>query len=179
MKLTGPQIISELRDRLSLTMGRHLYVVLGGYGQLEHFEQIDLATATNRNGQPFPAPINLNRRLLDSMDDASLRRLVNEEARYPQAVRSRLNQALHSLLDTLLQVHRLLIIKHVELVFAYGIDLSIFRTAAANQSHLLLLLPGVWQSGRVILFHEANARFHQTLPENLVAENHLWELNDA
>ena len=179
MKLTGPQIISELRERLPFAMGRHLYVVLGSYSQLEHFERVDLTAASNRNGQPFPTPVNLNRQLLDSMDDANLRRLVSEEAHYPQAVRNHLNQALESLLNTILQTEPLLIIKQVELVFAYGLDLSIFRTAATNQSHLLLLLPGVWLSSRVVLFHEADARFHQMLPENLVAENHLWELVDA
>lgn len=179
MKLTGPRIISELRDKLPFGIGRHLYVVLGTYSRLERFESIDLVAAASRDGQPFPAPINLNRSLLNNLNDADARRLVSEEALYPQTLRNHLNQALSTLLESRLQVNPLLIIKQLELVFAYGLDLSTFRTAATNQNHILLLLPGEWQSGRVILFHEADVRFHQTLPENLVAENHLWELTDA
>jgi hypothetical protein len=179
MKLTGPQIISELREHLPSTVGRHLYVVLGGYNQLERFERIDLAAAADRDGQSFPSPHNLNRCLLDSLADAELRRLIKEEALYPQAVRNSLNRALQTLLDAMLRSQTLLILKQVELVFAYGLDLSVFRTSAVNQSHLLLLLPGVWQASRVVLFHEAEARFQHMLPENLVAENHLWELTDG
>ena len=179
MKVTGPQIISALRERFPVTMGRHLYVVLGDYNQLAHFERLDLAAATKRDGQPFPAPINLNRQLLDRMEDANLRRLVNDEARLPQTVRNQLNLSLQSLLDHMLQAAPLLIVKQVELLFAYSLDLGILRTAATNQHHLLLHLPGQVQSRRVVLFHEADARFHQVLPENLVAENHLWELIDA
>ena len=49
---------------------------------------------------------------------------------------------------------------------------------AANQKHILVLLPGEQVSDRITLFHEASARNHRTLPANLVPENHLWELSE-
>lgn len=179
MKFTGPEIISKLREQLSFTIGRHLYVVLGTYAQLRTFETVDLSAATDRDGRGFPTPINLNRRLLDTIDDETLRRLMNDEARLPKSVRAQLDQALRALLDGLFRADSFVILKQVELLFAYGLDLSAFRTAATNQNHLLLLLPGAWISDRVHLFHEADDRFLQTLPENLVAENHIWELTDG
>lgn len=179
MKLTGPEIISTLREQLTFTIGRHLYVVLGSYAQLRTFEQVDLTAAVTRDGTPLPAPINLNRRLLDTIDDATLRRLMSDEARLPKSVRAQLDLALRQLLDSLFRTDSLVILKQVEILFAYGLDLSAFRTAATNQNHLVLLLPGAWVSDRVHLFHEADARFHRTLPENLVAENHIWELTNG
>lgn len=56
--LTGPQIISELRKLLQNQSGRHLYVVLGTYQQLENFEKNDLAPALSADGIPMPQPVN-------------------------------------------------------------------------------------------------------------------------
>ena len=39
----------------------------------------------------------------------------------------------------------------------------------------LLLLPGRRSSGRIIMFHEMDEG-NYTLPTNLIAENHLWEI---
>jgi len=79
----------------------------------------------------------------------------------------------------LLQARPFVILKQLELLFAYELDLSVFRTRATNQSHILLLLPGERRGDHVVLFHEADARFHRTIPPNLIAENHLWELTDG
>ena len=178
MKLTGPQIISQLRDKLSFDVGRHLYAVLGSYDQLAHFERRDLAQASNPQGQPFPPPFNLNRELLARIGDDDLRRLVRVEARRFNAVQRHLNQAFDQLLHDLLRRQRLVILKQVELLFAYSLDLSVLRTRASNQSHILLLLPGERRGERLVIFHEAADRFQRTIPPNLVADNHLWEVTN-
>ena len=67
MKITGPQIISELREKLQFEMGRHLYGVLGTYDQLASFERDDLAQAQGPKGRPFPKPVNLNREILATL----------------------------------------------------------------------------------------------------------------
>lgn len=178
MKLTSPQVISELRSKQPSTIGRHLYAVLGTYQQLEQFEQ-DLAAASDHKGQPFPVPINLNRCLLDNIADDKLRQLVRDEPNYPSTVRKSLQEALQTVLANELQRLPLLIVKQVELLFAFKLDLGAFRTDATNQNHILLLLPGEQRSSSVVLFHEAEDRFQHFLPGSLIADNHLWELIDA
>lgn len=179
MKLSGPQITSELRDRLQTSIGRHLYAVMGTFAQLAQFEQADLGQARDARGNPFPQPVNMNRELLARIGDQDLRKLVRDEARYPQSVQYRLNQELQDLLRDYLQSHPFLILKQFELMFAYGLDFSSFRIQAANQSHILLLLPGERRGEHITIFHEVEPRFHRTIPENLVADNHLWELTDG
>jgi len=178
MKITGPQAITELREKLQFEIGRHLYGVLGTYAQLALFEQADLSQARDPHGNPFPCPVNLNRALLARIGDDDLRRLVKDEGRRPQAVRRRLAQELDHLLSALLDSSHLLVLKQLELVFAYGLDLSVFRTRATNQNHVLLLVPGERRGDHVILFHEADPPCQRSLPVNLVADNHLWELRD-
>lgn len=176
--LTGPQVISEIREKLQFGAGRHLYGVLGGYAQLTEFEAKGLAYAHDPTGHPFPQPVNLNRELLARIGDDDLRGLIQAEARRPQAIQRRLGQELGALLGALLQEQPFQILKHLELVFAYGLDLSVFRIHAANQNHVLLLLPGGRRGDHVSLFHEAGSRFERTLPPNLIADNHLWELRN-
>jgi hypothetical protein len=179
MKITGPQVISELREKLQFNIGRHLYGLLGTYAQLAEFEQADLAQAQDPYGNPFPPPINLNRELLARIGDDDLRQLVQAEARRPQAIQRRLGQELDNLLGALLADNHLLILKHLELTFAYSLNLSVFRTRATNQHHILLLLPGERRGEGITLFHEADPRFHRSLPGNLIADNHIWELKDG
>ena len=179
MRVTGPQIIGELYEKLRFDVGRHLYGVLGTYGQLAVFEEKVLTQARDPQRQRFPMPINLNRELLARIGDEDLRRLVRHEARRPQMVQRRLGQELDAFLAGILEDHPFQILKHFELVFAHGLDLSVFRIRATNRHHLLLILPGARRGDRVTLFHEADTRFHRMLPTNLIAENHLWELKDA
>ncbi len=179
MKLPGPQIISELRDKLRFDVGRHLYAILGTYAQLRRFEDGDLAHAVDFAQHLFPTPINLNQSLLQRIPDDELRNLVRDEARFPQSVRGNLNRAVQAVLQQELQAKNLLIIKQLEMLFAYNLDLTIFRTSATNQKHILLLIPGERRGQHVALFQDADQRFHHTLPDNLIADNHMWELSNG
>lgn len=179
MKMTGPQITSELRNKLQFEVGRHLYGVLGGYGQLARFEQDDLAQSRTPQGDQFPRPVNLNHALLARIEDAGFRALVADEARRPVAALRRLEQDLALLLSNLLEQNHLVVLKQFELLFAFGLDFAVFRTRATNQNHIVLLLPGERRGDHVTLFHEAEPRFHRVFPGNIIADNHLWELNDG
>ena len=179
MKVSGPQLISELREKLQFSVGRHLYGILGSYAQLRDFEQAVLAHAKDPHGDPFPKPAHLNYELLARIGDEDLRKLVQAEGRRPTAIERRLGQALDALLRERLEEHWFLVLKQFELLFAYGLDLSAFRTRATDQKHVLLLLPGGRSGEHVTLFQEAGARFERALPANLIADNHLWELKDA
>ena len=179
MTLTGPQVISALREKLQFSAGRHLYGLLGTYAQLARFEDSDLPQARDPEGNPFPVPVNLNHELMARIGDDDLRQLVRDEARRPQAVQRRLGQELDNLLGHLLQSDHLLILRQMELIFAYSLDLSVFRTRATDRNHILLLLSGERRGDRITLFHDADPRFHRSLPGNLIADNHIWELKDG
>jgi len=174
--LTGPQIIMELRKQLQNQSGRHLYVVLGTYEQLTLFEKDNLAPALISDGQAFPKPINFNRELLKHIEDEALRKMVRDESKLPTWVQSQLNQALEQLLRDCFAQGLFLILKQCELMFAYKLDLSKLRTYAANQNHILLLLPGRLVSNQIILFHEVDQRFQNQFPGQLVTENNVWEI---
>ena len=179
MKMTGPQVISDLLDKLRFAVGRHLYAVLGSYARLAQFERADLAQARDLKGNRFPAAINLSHELLRRIGDEDLCQLTRDEARRPQAVQRRLERELDALLGDLVHQHWLVILKQMELVFAHSLDLSAFRTRAVNDAHVLLLLPGERRGERVVLFHEGGSRFERFLPGNLIADNHIWELKDG
>jgi hypothetical protein len=174
--LSGPQVVSELRRLLQNQSGRHLYVVLGSYSQLETFEKSDLAPAQTADGKAFPEAINFNRELLTCIEDDVLRRMVRDESRRPQAVESQLNQAFDQILRWFFEQRSFLILKQCELMFAYKLDVSKLRTYATDQNHLLLLLPGRQVSHQIQLFYEAEPRFQAQFPGQLVTENNLWEL---
>lgn len=178
MKLGGPHVISELREKLQFDIGRHLYGVLGSYDQLERFEHDHLTQARDHQDRHFPLPINVNRELLRRIGDADLRQLVDTEARRPHAVTYRLNQEFDALLADLLQQTDLVILKQLELLFAYNLELSVLRTRASNQSHILLLLPAERRGEHLIMFHEVPPKFQRSIPPNLIADNHLWELTE-
>lgn len=179
MKLSNHQITSLLKDNFQQDIGRHLYSVLGTYQQLEAFESNSLSQMKLPDGVNFPSAINLNRFLLDRFQDNDLRALVRNEGKRPQTIKRKLNIEFDALLATLLEKNRFLAIKQIEILFAYELDLETIRARATNQNHILLLLPGEKRGDHVTLFAEASPRFHRTLPFQLIADNHLWELDNA
>jgi len=179
MKRTGPQIISSLRENLQQSVGRHLYVVLGSYEQLASFEEVHLTQARFGDDRLQPLTVNLNLTLLNRISDEDLHELVQNEARLPQTVQIKLNQEFDLALRNLQQEHKFIVLKQIELLFAYNLDMQVIRARATNQNHILLLLAGEKRGERITLFNEANPRFHRTLPPQLVTENHLWEITDA
>lgn len=179
MKLSGADILRAIQEKRSFRVGRHLYGVLGTYAQLDYFETVDFAHTRRSQPDEWPTPLNLNRALLDSIPDAELRQLIRDEAHYPQAVRGHLNRSFQAVLREHLERSSFLILKQIELIFAYGLDLTILRTAATNQYHILLLLPGERRGSQITLFQDAEVRFHQSLNQTLIADNHLWELRNG
>ena len=185
MKLSGPQITTILRENLQIDSGRHLYGVLGTYAQLAAFENDILSQINLLSQEPGNATtarhqvVNLNFALMDRIGDEDLRDLVRSEGKRPQTIQRRLNLTFDSLLANLLEKDHFIILKQIELLFAYDLDLQTIRARASNQNHILLLLPGEKRGDHVALFTEANSRFHRELPYQLIADNHLWELDNA
>jgi hypothetical protein len=178
MKLSGHEINSQLRQKLEMPTGRHMYVVLGTYERIERYERVAFKEARSPSGQRLGNPVNVNRTLLERISDPELKRLVQTEASRTESVKRRLTDELDALVAEKLENGPFLAVKNLELLFAYDLELNCFRIRATNQKHILVLLPGERVSDRITLFHEASAQNHRTLPANLVPENHLWELSE-
>lgn len=176
MKLPGLQIIDQVSKNLQVSIGRHLYAILGTYAQLEDFEVTYLPHLKGSSQGDAPLLVDLNHTLLSRIEDESLRNMVNTEARHPLATQDKLNHELDRLLASLQQSNYVLIMKNLEILFAYDLDLQYLRARAANENHIILLLPGMFIQDKVQLFTESRPVFWRTLPPQLVTENHLWEI---
>jgi len=178
MRLSGHEINTQLRQKLAMPTGRHLYVVLGTYERIERYERAAFREARSPEDRPLGTALNINHSLLERFGDDELKWLVRNEAGMQETVKKQLAEELDTLIAERLKETSFLAIKNLELLFAYDMELNCFRIRATNQKHILVLLPGERVADRITLFHEAPATNHRTLPMNLVPENHLWELSE-
>jgi hypothetical protein len=178
MRLSGHEINSQLRQKLAMPTGRHLYVVLGTYDRIERYERVAFREARGPDDKPLGPALNINHSLLQRLEDEELKWLVRNEAGMSETVKKQLADELDALIAHKLTQTSFLAVKSLELLFAYDMELNCFRIRAVNQKHILVLLPGERVADRITLFHEAPATNHRTLPMNLVPENHLWELSE-
>lgn len=167
-------IIANLQARLSMPGGRHLYGVLGTYPALETFAK-HLAQARDGDGKNFPAPLSVNAGILDEIPDEDFRDLAQKEAKLPEPVRAHVGRAFERFLRRELEAHGLIVLAHLELLFAYSVELTALRTLATDDARVILLLPGRRDGERVVLFPDADAGSY-TLPPMLIANDHLWEV---
>ena len=184
--MKNTEIIEALRQKLTVPGGRHLYGVLGTYKQLEAFakklrQAMTPACAAGAAGRldakRFPKPLNVNRGILDAIPDDEFRQLAENEAKRPEPTAAHVAKAFERFLRAKLRGKGIVVLSNLEMLFAYHIELNLLRTMAADEDRVLLLLPGRRSSGRIIMFHEMDEGDY-TLPTNLIAENHLWELRD-
>lgn len=174
MKTT--EIIEAIRQKLTMPGGRHLYGVLGSYKQLESFAK-KIGHAKAPDGKSFPRPLNVNQGILSAIPDAEFRQLVENEARRPEPTAAFVAKAFEKFLRTKLNGKGLVVLANIEMLFAYRIELNLLRTLAADEDRVLLFLPGKRTSGRIIMFPDMKEGDY-TLPTNLIAENHLWEIRE-
>jgi hypothetical protein len=168
------EIVELLQAKLALPGGRHLYGVLGDYPRLDAFAA-ELAQARLPEGGRFPAPLNVNRGVLDAIPDDEFRKLVRDEAKRPEPTAAHVAQAFAAFLRQHLRGKGLVVMARLEILFAYRVELNLLRTLATDEDRVLLLLPGRRDGRRVVMFPDlAEGSF--TLPTNLIADNHLWEL---
>jgi hypothetical protein len=168
------EIIENLISKLSVPSGRHLYGVLGSYKDLKKFEK-HVREAKTPDGQNFPMPINVNKGILDAIPDDDFRHLAENESKRPEPTAAYVAKAFEALLRLTFRKKSLLVLAHMELLFAYRIDLHLLRVLATDDKRIILLLPGKRSSGHVIVFPELKETSYR-LPNNLIADNHLWEL---
>lgn len=170
------EIIEALQSKLAFSGGRHLYGILGAYPTLKTFAH-KLQQAKTPDGTPFPEPISVNREILDAIPDEEFRQLVENEAKRPEPTAAHVAKAFELFLRSKLQGKGLVVLAHLEMLFAYHLELNLLRTMATDDDRILLLLPGRRSSGKIIMFPDLT-EYNYTLPTNLIAENHLWELKN-
>jgi hypothetical protein len=174
--MKSTEIIEAIRQKLTVSSGRHLYGVLGPYKQLDEFAK-KLHQAKTTEGILFPKPVNVNRGILNAIPDDEFKQLAENEARRPEPTAAHVSRAFEKFLRQNLSEKSILVLSNLEMLFAYHIELNLLRTMAADEDRVLLLLPGRRSRGRIIMFHEMDEGDY-TLPTNLIAENHLWEIRE-
>ncbi len=174
------EIIEVLRKKLSVPIGRHLYGLMGSYLALERFKG-QLCNATYEDNQPFPEPISVSSQILDQFSDEEFHRIVTDEAKRPEPTRKSIEDEFNAFVRRTLKENKLVVYEDLELLFAYGIDLNPLRTLATDDKRIILLLPGTKKGGVIYLYPEYQKKFPSQkeiiLPLNLIAEDHLWEIN--
>ncbi|MGV8120119.1 MAG: hypothetical protein AB2L14_10210 [Candidatus Xenobiia bacterium LiM19] len=168
------EIVEQLRNKLSISSGRHLYGILGTYTQLEDFARA-LREAKTTDGKRFPEPLSVNDSILHTIPDDKFRRLVENEAKRPEPTKASIEKAFVEFLKSSLKAKGLIVLREMELIFAYQIELGALRTHATDDRRIILLLPGHRRGGRILLFQECGEDTY-ALPTNLIAENNMWEL---
>jgi len=169
------EIIQALRARLGTPTGRQLYGIVGSYPALAHLAE-SLRQVRTPDGERFPKPLSVNRGILQTLGAEDLKRLAADEGVFPEPVAASVARAFEAFLRARLKERTLLILHELELLFAYDVDLSCLRALAADRDRVVLLLPGRKESGRVIMYPGLTPRSH-SLPVNLIADDHLWELD--
>ena len=144
--MNDTDIIENLQNKLGVSSGRHLYGVLGSYAKLKQFSNT-LQQARTPDGQPFPAPLSVTRGILENIPDAEFRDLVEKEAKRPEPIVAHIKQAFERFLRAQLHDKGLIILEHLEILFAYQSDLSSLRVLATDDNRVLLLLPGRRENG--------------------------------
>lgn len=71
----------------------------------------------------------------------------------------------------------LVVLSNLELLFAYDVDLNPLRTLSTDQKRTILLLPGRRSGDKIIMFSESGEDSY-LLPTNLIADDHIWSLNE-
>jgi len=170
------EIIEALRTKLTLPGGRHLYGVLGKYPVLRRFVK-KLRQAKDPEGKRFSKPLSVNSGILKMIPDDEFHQLVENEAKRPEPTAAHVAKAFESFLRSKLRRKGLVVLTNLEMLFAYRLELNFLRTMAADEDRILLLLPGRRVGGNIIMFPEYDEGSY-TLPAKLIAENHLWELDD-
>ena len=174
--MKSTEIIETLRGRLAVAGGRHLYGALGTYTSLSGFAK-KLQQAKTTDGRRFPPPLSVNRGVLDEIPDEEFRTLVENEAKRPEPTAAHVAKAFERFLRSRIKGRGPIVLGHLEMLFAYHLELNLLRTIATDEDQIILLLPGRRQAGRVIMFPELTEGSY-TLPLNLIAENHMWEVTE-
>lgn len=112
MRLSGHEINSQLRQKLEMPTGRHLYVILGTYARLERYERVDFREARSPANEKLAPAVNINHALLARVADEELKRLVQTEASRLESVRDRLAKELDTFVADRLEASSLLTLKN-------------------------------------------------------------------
>ena len=178
MKLKPTDILNSLYINLKIPSGRHLYAVLGSYSLLEAFTKDILNQAKLADGTAFPRPISVNKMLLSRFEDDALDELIIKESKRPKYTQSVLDKVMDNFLREQFSSTNFIILQHLELVFAYSLDLSKLRRWAANQNHILVLLPGEIRNQQIYLYVDPTTGESIKFDNQLFSENNIWELDN-
>jgi len=168
------EVVEVLVAKLAIPTGRHLYAVVGPYPALQRFGSSLTGTALP-DGTKVERSVSVTAEVLNRIADDEFRRIVADEAKRPEVVTAEVQRAFEAFIRGVARRQRLVVLGNLEVVFAYHLELNLLRTLAADDVRILLMLAGRIANGKTVLF-EDQPEAQYSLPTNLIAENHLWEL---
>lgn len=175
--MNDTEIIEALRKRLSVNSGRHLYGIMGSYTNLERFAT-NLQQARTLEGTPFPAPLSVNREILEAIPDEEFRELADNEPKRPEPTMNHVKQSFEFFLRSKLRDIDMLVLSNLEMLFTYHIELNLLRTLATDDKRIILLLAGKRGYGGEMIMFPGLVDEGYILPTNFISDNHMWELMD-
>lgn len=172
--MTTADAAIALLDALRVPVGRHLYAIVGSYSALRAVETT-LGKMKLTDGTPFPSAVSVTDAVLATFSDEEMHRIVHEEARRPEPTRASVQQAFNRIVREQGRALPVLVMKDLELLFAYETDFQPLRALATDATRIVLLLPGRRSGERVRVYPDADQGKH-FLPKGLIADNHLFEV---
>jgi hypothetical protein len=164
----------NIADKLDLDVGRHLYGIIGSYDSLRLFEKEINGISLSEKSKHII--LSINDGIIDSFTNDEFRKIVEEEAKRPEPTKASISKQFESFMKNLIQKFDIIVLKDLELLFIYDIDFSLLRVLATDNKKIVLLLPGKRSLGQVIMYPGTNQEYR--LPQNLIPENHLWEISN-
>ena len=166
------ELLTQLSQRLNLSLpGRHLYAVLGPYDQLEKFQT---AYEKNCSKLKLPSLYSVNLELLSHLTEEQRAELLAGEAR-GEYLNSLLQKHFEAWVTQRLSEERQIALAHLELLFAYNVEIGFLRKWAIDTKKIVVLLPGQKVGGSIFLFHESEY-FRRLLPEGIFVSNCIYFL---
>ena len=170
MKLSGHEINSQLRQKLEMPTGRHLYVVLGTYERWSGTSEWPFREARSPGGQAAWRPaINVNHTLLDRIQRRRTQAACPDRGQPHGKRQGRLAKELDALVADKLEWRLLLGAQEPGTPVRLRPGIELPPHPGGNQKHILAAACRARESAdRITLFHEAPQNNHRTLPTNLV-----------
>jgi len=142
----------------------HLYGVLGTERKLAKFGE-QLSRAKLGGG-----PLSVNRGLIEAMPDGVLEG-TSDEAALSALLSAPYERFIHSQVAG----KGLVVLADLELLFAHNLDPGLLCSLTQETDHIVLLLPGKREQGKVLLFPQSKQGGFE-LPPGLIAGDDLWEI---
>ena len=168
------EALLQFRGKLRNQVGRHIYGFVGERKALERLER-ELGMMTTPFGRPMPPPVSLNLAVLSRVPRPRLESLARREEFSAEAIYRELNVAFKDFVAEYFGGNDILLLKDLELLFHYEVELNYVRGVSMDRRHTAFLLPGRCDGPHIRLYSHSDNDGYPFYPD-LITRGHLWEI---